>query len=74
MKYILDGITEGRGKEGDVELLEELSATLMDASLCQLGQSAPNPVISSIKHFRDEYEAHIKEKKCPAGVCKFGQK
>jgi NADH-quinone oxidoreductase subunit F len=74
MKYILDGITEGRGKEGDIELLEELSATLIDASLCQLGQSAPNPVISSIKHFRDEYEAHIKEKKCPAGVCKFGHK
>jgi NADH-quinone oxidoreductase subunit F len=74
MKYILDGITEGRGKEGDIGLLEELSATLIDASLCQLGQSAPNPVLSSIKHFRDEYEAHIKEKKCPAGVCKFGQK
>ncbi|MGD0779734.1 MAG: NuoF family protein [Dehalococcoidales bacterium] len=73
MKYILDGITEGRGKEGDIQLLEELSATLVDASLCQLGQSAPNPVISSIKHFRDEYEAHIKEKRCPAGVCKFGQ-
>jgi len=74
MKYILDGITDGRGKEGDVELLEELSATLIDASLCQLGQSASNPVMSSIKHFRDEYEAHIKEKKCPAGVCKFGHK
>jgi NADH:ubiquinone oxidoreductase subunit F (NADH-binding)/(2Fe-2S) ferredoxin len=74
MGYILDGITEGRGKEGDIELLEELSAILIDASLCQLGQSAPNPVISSIKHFRDEYIAHIKEKKCPAGVCKFGQK
>jgi NADH-quinone oxidoreductase subunit F len=74
MKYILDGITEGRGKEGDIELLEELSATLIDASLCQLGQSAPNPVISSIKHFRDEYEAHIKEHKCPAGVCKIGHK
>jgi NADH-quinone oxidoreductase subunit F len=73
MKYILDGITGGRGKEGDIQLLEELSATLVDASLCQLGQTAPNPVISSIKHFRDEYEAHIKEKKCPAGVCKFGQ-
>jgi NADH:ubiquinone oxidoreductase subunit F (NADH-binding)/(2Fe-2S) ferredoxin len=71
MKYILDGITEGRGKKGDIELLEELSATLVDASLCQLGQSAPNPVISSIRHFRDEYEAHIKDKICPAGVCKF---
>jgi NADH-quinone oxidoreductase subunit F len=74
MKYILDNIAEGRGKDGDIELLEELSAALVDASLCQLGQSAPNPVMSSIKHFRDEYEAHIKEKKCPAGVCKFGHK
>jgi NADH:ubiquinone oxidoreductase subunit F (NADH-binding)/(2Fe-2S) ferredoxin len=71
MKYILNGITEGRGKEGDIQLLEELSATLVDASLCQLGSTASNPVISSIRHFRDEYEAHIKDKKCPAGVCKF---
>jgi NADH-quinone oxidoreductase subunit F len=74
MRYILDGITGGQGKEGDIALLEELSATLMDASLCQLGQSAANPVMSSIKYFRAEYEAHIKEHKCPAGVCKFGQK
>ncbi len=74
MRYILDGITEGRGKEEDIQLLEELSATLVDASLCQLGQSAPNPVMSSIRHFRDEYEAHIKDHKCPAGVCKFGGK
>jgi NADH-quinone oxidoreductase subunit F len=73
MRYILDGITEGRGKKGDIELLEELSATLVDASLCQLGQSAPNPVMSSIRHFRKEYEAHIKDKKCPAGVCKMGR-
>jgi NADH:ubiquinone oxidoreductase subunit F (NADH-binding)/(2Fe-2S) ferredoxin len=71
MKYILDGITEGRGKEGDIGLLEELSATLFDASLCALGNTAPNPVMSTIRHFRDEYEAHIKEKKCPAGVCTF---
>jgi NADH-quinone oxidoreductase subunit F len=71
MKYILDGITEGRGKEGDIGLLEELSATLIDASLCALGNTAPNPVMSTIRHFRDEYEAHIKEKKCPAGVCTF---
>jgi NADH:ubiquinone oxidoreductase subunit F (NADH-binding)/(2Fe-2S) ferredoxin len=73
MKYILDNITSGKGKEGDIELLEEISAALVDASLCQLGQSAPNPVMSSIKHFRDEYEVHIKEKKCPAGVCNFGE-
>ena len=71
MKYILDGITTGKGKKGDIELLEELSATLMDAALCQLGQSAPNPVMSSIKHFRAEYEAHINNHECPAGVCKF---
>jgi NADH:ubiquinone oxidoreductase subunit F (NADH-binding)/(2Fe-2S) ferredoxin len=71
MRYILDDITKGRGKEGDIPLLEELCVTLYDASLCQLGGSAPNPVMSSIRHFRDEYEAHIKDKKCPAGVCKF---
>jgi NADH-quinone oxidoreductase subunit F len=69
MHDILKGITEGRGKKGDIELLEELSETLIDASLCQLGSSAPNPVLSTIKHFRDEYEAHIKDKQCPAGVC-----
>jgi NADH-quinone oxidoreductase subunit F len=71
MKYILDGITEGRGKEGDIELLQDLAATMVDASLCQLGQSASNPVMSSIRYFRDEYEAHIKEHRCPAGVCKI---
>jgi NADH:ubiquinone oxidoreductase subunit F (NADH-binding) len=71
MKYILDDITQGRGKDGDIELLQDISGTLVDASLCQLGQSAPNPVMSSIRHFRDEYEAHIRDKKCPAGVCKF---
>jgi len=71
MKYILDSITEGRGKEGDIELLQDLAATMVDASLCQLGQSASNPVMSSIRYFRDEYEAHIKEHKCPAGVCKI---
>jgi NADH:ubiquinone oxidoreductase subunit F (NADH-binding)/(2Fe-2S) ferredoxin len=71
MKYILDGITEGRGKKGDIELLEALSKTMVDASLCQLGSTASNPVMSSIRHFRDEYESHIKDKKCPAGVCKF---
>jgi NADH-quinone oxidoreductase subunit F len=71
MREILTGITEGRGKKGDIELLEELSATLVDASLCALGSTAPNPVLSTIKYFRDEYEAHIKEKRCPAGVCKL---
>ena len=69
MRNILTGITEGRGKMGDIQLLEELSATLQDASLCALGTSAPNPVLSSIRYFRDEYEAHIKDKNCSAGVC-----
>ncbi|SPD72985.1 NADH-ubiquinone oxidoreductase NADH-binding 51 kD subunit [uncultured Desulfobacterium sp.] len=70
MLNILNDITSGRGKEGDIELLEELSETLQEASLCALGQSAPNPVMSTIRHFRDEYEAHIREKRCPARVCK----
>ncbi|MDD5509881.1 MAG: NADH-ubiquinone oxidoreductase-F iron-sulfur binding region domain-containing protein [Dehalococcoidales bacterium] len=70
MREILDGISEGRGKEGDIDLLERLSTTLTDGALCALGSTAPNPVLSTIRYFRDEYEAHIKEKRCPAGVCK----
>ena len=70
MYEILDAITSGEGKEGDIELLEELSWVVAEGSLCALGQTAPNPVLSTIKYFRDEYEAHIKEKRCPAGVCK----
>jgi len=70
MLFILNDITSGQGKEGDLDLLEELSETMKEASLCALGQSAPNPVLSTLQHFRDEYEAHIKEKRCPAGVCK----
>jgi NADP-reducing hydrogenase subunit HndC len=70
MLRILNNITNGQGKEGDIELLEELSEFIQEASLCALGQTAPNPVLSTIKHFRDEYEAHIKETRCPAGVCK----
>jgi NADH:ubiquinone oxidoreductase subunit F (NADH-binding)/(2Fe-2S) ferredoxin len=73
MHEILTRITKGKGKPEDIGLLEEISATLVDASLCQLGSSAPNPVMSTIRHFRDEYEAHIKHKKCPAGVCQFGK-
>ena len=72
MNEILTGITRGRGKLADIALLEELCTTLVDASLCQLGASAPNPVISTVKHFRDEYIAHIKDKKCPADVCQLG--
>jgi len=70
MQEILTDITEGRGKEGDIELLELLSAALIDGSLCALGTTAPNPVLTTIHYFRDEYEAHIKDKKCPAGICK----
>jgi NADH-quinone oxidoreductase subunit F len=71
MHEVLTRITTGKGKRGDIALLEEISVTLVDASLCQLGSSAPNPVMSTIRHFRDEYEAHIKDKQCPAGVCKI---
>jgi NADH-quinone oxidoreductase subunit F len=70
MRQVFDEITEGRGKEEDIGFLEQLSATLVDSSLCGLGQTAPNPVLTTIRYFRDEYEAHIKEKRCPAGVCK----
>jgi NADH-quinone oxidoreductase subunit F len=70
MLFILNNITSGHGREEDLKLLEELSETLREASLCALGQSAPNPVMSTLRHFRDEYDAHIREKRCPAGVCK----
>jgi len=70
MREVLDDITQGRGEESDIQLLEELSTTLTEGSLCALGGTAANPVTSTLRHFRDEYEAHIKEKRCPAGVCK----
>jgi NADH:ubiquinone oxidoreductase subunit F (NADH-binding)/(2Fe-2S) ferredoxin/NAD-dependent dihydropyrimidine dehydrogenase PreA subunit len=70
MLKILTNISKGEGKEGDIELLEELSQVTRDASLCALGKTAANPVLSTLKYFRDEYEAHIKEKRCPAYVCK----
>jgi len=70
MLDILTDICAGNGKEGDIELLEELGAMLQKFSLCGLGTSAPNPVLTTILYFRDEYGAHIKDKKCPAGVCK----
>lgn len=70
MHKILSDITAGKGKEGDIELLEELAWTVKDGSLCGLGQTAPNPVLSTVRYFRDEYEAHIKYKRCPAVVCK----
>ena len=70
MLEIVTAITEGKGKPGDLELLEELGATVRDTSLCALGQTAPNPLLSTIRYFRKEYKAHINDKKCPAGVCK----
>jgi NADH-quinone oxidoreductase subunit F len=66
---ILVNITEGKGTEADLVELQELSSVIMDTSLCGLGQTAPNPVLSTMKYFWDEYEAHVKEKRCPAGVC-----
>ncbi|MGD8512818.1 MAG: NADH-quinone oxidoreductase subunit NuoF [Deltaproteobacteria bacterium] len=66
---ILTGICQGNGREKDLSLLEELSFTLRDFSLCGLGKTAANPVMSTLRYFRDEYEAHVKEKRCPAGVC-----
>ena len=66
---ILERITSGNGKEGDIELLEELCSAVKDGALCGLGQTAPNPVLTTIRYFRDEYEAHIKNKKCTAGEC-----
>jgi NADH-quinone oxidoreductase subunit F len=70
MLEILTRITQGEGREEDIELLQELSGGVKDASLCGLGQTAPNPVLSTLRYFRDEYDAHIKEKRCPAFVCK----
>ena len=70
MLTILEDIVEGRGKPGDIELLEELGGGIKGGSLCGLGQTAPNPVLSTLRYFRDEYEAHIYENKCPAKTCK----
>jgi NADH-quinone oxidoreductase subunit F len=70
MRIILDRITEGKGEERDIETLEWIGAGVIDGSLCALGGTAPYPVLSTIKYFRDEYLAHIRDKKCPAGVCK----
>ena len=69
MLEILENITQGKGKEGDVEKLVELGLTIKDTALCGLGQTAPNPVLSTIKYFREEYDEHIRDKYCRAGVC-----
>lgn len=70
MLEVLTRIVEGNGREGDIELLEELCYSIKDGALCGLGQTAPNPVLTTIRYFRDEYEAHILEKHCPAGECR----
>jgi len=70
MHDILVRICEGNGADGDIEQLEELAEAVKDASLCALGGTAPNPVLSTIRYFRDEYKSHIEDKRCPAGVCK----
>jgi NADH-quinone oxidoreductase subunit F len=69
MLEILNRICHGQGTDGDIELLEQLSNSIMNSALCALGTSAPNPVLTTIKYFRDEYDAHIRDKTCPAGVC-----
>jgi len=70
MLEILTRITKGQGKEGDVDLLEEIGRTVKIGSLCGLGQTAPNPVLSTIRYFRNEYEAHVRDRRCPARVCR----
>jgi len=70
MLEILNRICEGKGREGDIERLQELGEKIVSSSLCGLGQSAPNPVLTTIKYFRSEYEAHIRDRKCPALACR----
>jgi ferredoxin len=67
---MLEKITSGKGEDGDIEKLETLAQNIKASALCALGQTAPNPVLSTLRYFRDEYEAHIYEKRCPAGQCK----
>jgi NADH:ubiquinone oxidoreductase subunit F (NADH-binding)/(2Fe-2S) ferredoxin len=69
MLQIMDRIVEGKGERGDIERLEELGREIQETALCALGRSAPNPILTTIRHFREEYEAHIQEKRCPVGVC-----
>ncbi|MEG6617075.1 NADH-ubiquinone oxidoreductase-F iron-sulfur binding region domain-containing protein [Peptococcaceae bacterium 1198_IL3148] len=71
MLEIMERITKGLGREGDIELLEEMAAMIKQSALCGLGQTAPNPILSTLKYYRAEYEAHIKDKVCPAGICKI---
>jgi bidirectional [NiFe] hydrogenase diaphorase subunit len=74
MYNLLKKITEGRAAMSDIELLEENCDLVKNTSLCGLGQAAPNPVLSTLRYFRDEYTAHIKDKTCPAGVCNLTER
>jgi ferredoxin len=69
MLQILNAVCAGKGRQDDIAELETIGKTMQDAALCALGRTAPNPVLSTIRYFRDEYDAHINEKRCPAGVC-----
>jgi NADH:ubiquinone oxidoreductase subunit F (NADH-binding) len=69
MFEILNDITKGNGRPGDIDLLLELSEAIKRSSICGLGKTAPNPVLTTLRYFRSEYEAHIHEKHCPSGVC-----
>ena len=70
MREILDDIVAGKGEESDIDYLQSMAETIKDGALCGLGKTAPNPVLATLRYFRSEYEAHIREKRCPAGVCK----
>jgi NAD-dependent dihydropyrimidine dehydrogenase PreA subunit len=70
MYQLVSDICAGKGEEGHIPLLEELGQAVKDGSMCALGGTAPNPVLSTLRYFRDEYETHIRERRCPAGVCK----
>lgn len=70
MRSILDDICAGKGKQSDINLLKELAEVVQEASLCQLGATAPNPILTTLRYFPEEYDAHVKQHKCPAGVCK----
>jgi NADH:ubiquinone oxidoreductase subunit F (NADH-binding) len=73
MFEILDSITKGNGRPDDIPLLLELSEAVRYGSLCGLGKTAPNPVLTTLRYFRHEYEAHINDKRCPAGVCNINE-
>ena len=70
MRELLDEIVAGRGEEGDLDYLQAMAETIKDGALCGLGKTAPNPVMATLRYFRSEYEAHIRDKRCPAGVCR----